>query len=122
MNLKFFLLLLIIFGCKQKTPNLNKERRTKPNVLIIFPDQLRRYSAGFWENEPYAKHVVGKSDPVITPTIDKLAKEGVVFTQAISNFPLCSPYRGMLMSGMYPEQNGIWNNCRASGSGLGSRV
>ena len=41
-----------------------------------------------------------------------MAKNGVVFTNAVSNFPLCSPHRGMLLSGMYPEQNGIWSNCR----------
>ena len=85
--------------------------KKRPNVLIIFPDQLRRYSAGFWSEEPYKSFVIGESDPVITPNIDKLAKSGVVFSNAISNFPLCSPYRGMLMSGRYPEQNGIWNNC-----------
>ncbi|WP_282080413.1 sulfatase family protein [Aquimarina algiphila] len=84
----------------------------KPNILIIFPDQLRRYSAGFWSKEPYKNLVVGKPDPVITPNIDMLAKNGVVFTQAVSNYPLCSPYRGMLLSGLYPEQNGIWNNCK----------
>ena len=86
--------------------------KNQPNVLIIYPDQLRRYSAGFWSEEEYAKHVIGKPDPVITPNFDKLAKNGVVFSQAISNFPLCSPARGMLLSGMYPEQNGIWSNCR----------
>ncbi|WP_366186145.1 sulfatase [Flavobacterium ovatum] len=83
----------------------------KPNILIIFPDQLRRYSAGFWSEPGYKEYVIGKSDPVYTPNIDLLAKNGVVVTKGISNFPLCSPYRGMLMSGMYPEQNGIWNNC-----------
>lgn len=99
-------------ACTGQKKELTKTPSKKPNVLIIFPDQLRRYSAGFWSEAPYKKHVVGKPDPVVTPTMDMLAKNGVVFTNAISNFPLCSPYRGMLMSGRYPEQNGIWNNCR----------
>jgi len=99
----------------QKTVRNQKENisKKKPNVLIIFPDQLRRYSAGFWSEEPYKNLAVGNPDPVITPNIDKLAKNGVVFTHAVSNFPLCSPYRGMLLSGCYPQQNGIWNNCKA---------
>lgn len=84
----------------------------KPNVIIIYPDQLRRYSAGFWSEPEYRDEVIGKPDPAITPTIDELAKNGVVFTRAIANYPLCSPSRGMLLSGMYPEQNGIWNNAR----------
>jgi arylsulfatase A-like enzyme len=106
--LLFFLFVLSISACKEK-PEISQE---KPNVLIIFPDQLRRYSAGFWQEEPYREHVVGKADPVVTPTIDQLAQNGVVFTNAISNFPLCSPYRGMMLTGQYPEQNGIWGNCK----------
>lgn len=114
MNFKYiiiFLLTALVSGCNSQKPEV-KLVDQKPNVIIIFPDQLRRYSAGFWSEEPYKDLVVGKPDPVITPTIDKLAKNGVVFTHAISNFPLCSPYRGMMLSGLYPEQNGIWNNCK----------
>ena len=111
MNLYKFIILLVVCmlslqGCQDK-----KEAK-KPNVLIIFPDQYRRYSAGFWSQPGYEGKTIGNPDPVITPNIDKLADNGVVFTNAISNYPLCSPHRGMLMSGMYPEQNGIWNNCR----------
>lgn len=111
MNIKvsFFLYfgMISIFGCQEKEVVHN------PNVLIVFPDQYRRYSAGFWSQPEYQGKTIGDPDPVITPNIDKLANNGVVFTNAISNYPLCSPYRGMLMSGMYPEQNGVWNNCRA---------
>jgi arylsulfatase A-like enzyme len=115
--LKICCLLLLPLLCIQCESKESKEEaiaeNTKPpNILIIYPDQLRRYSAGFWSEDKYKGHVIGKPDPVITPNIDRLAKNGVVFTQAISNFPLCSPARGMLLSGMYPEQNGIWNNCR----------
>lgn len=110
-------LVLSFSNCKfQKKEGIkinSAENLKKPNILIIYPDQLRRYSAGFWAEDKYSKHVAGKPDPVVTPNLDKLAKNGMVFTQAISNFPLCSPARGMFLSGMYPEQNGIWNNCRA---------
>ena len=115
MKLKNTLLIvisLLLLSCKSEVKKEVASTTKKPNILIVFPDQLRRYSAGFWSEENYKKHVVGKPDPVLTPTIDKLAKNGVVFTQAVSNYPLCSPYRGMMLSGMYPEQNGIWNNCK----------
>ncbi len=106
-------LVLLTLGCKEEKKSEVVLAETKaPNVLIIYPDQLRRYSAGFWSKEKYRAHVIGKPDPVVTPHIDKLAENGVVFTQAVSNFPLCSPARGMILSGRYPEQNGIWNNCR----------
>ncbi|MBP8791775.1 MAG: sulfatase [Lutibacter sp.] len=112
----FLLLTILTISCTNKnTKQVEKAEEIvseKPNILIIFPDQLRRYSAGFWSGGAYKEYVIGKPDPVITPTIDKLAQNGVVFANAISNYPLCSPFRGMFMSGMYPQQNGIWNNCR----------
>ncbi|WP_281989564.1 sulfatase family protein [Aquimarina aggregata] len=107
-------IMLFNLSCNSKEENKAEVSKTDklPNVLIIYPDQLRRYSAGFWSEDKYSKQVIGKPDPVLTPNMDKLAKNGVVFTQAVSNFPLCSPARGMILTGMYPEQNGIWNNCR----------
>lgn len=108
------ILFLVIFGgCTgaQKTVSADQDAN-RPNVLIIYPDQLRRYSAGFWSKKEYAGYVQGKPDPVYTPTMDRLALNGAVVTNAVSNFPLCSPARGMLLTGQYPEQNGIWNNCK----------
>ncbi len=108
------ILTLSLFGCKsvEDSEKTTSNIKNKPNVLLIYPDQLRRYSAGFWAEPEYRDAVIGKPDPVITPTINKLAKNGVVFTQAFANYPLCSHSRGMLLSGMYPEQSGIWNNSR----------
>jgi len=89
---------LFLYGSK-KNKNKNKNvsieinKEIKPNVLIIFPDQLRRYSAGYWSKEPYKNLVYGKPDPVITPNIDNLAENGIVFTNAVSNYPVCSPFR-----------------------------
>ena len=112
----FLILTILATSCTTKnskdTAKAEETVSEKPNVLMIFPDQLRRYSAGYWSDAKYKEHAIGTPDPVTTPTIDKLAENGVVFTHAISNYPLCSPFRGMLMSGMYPEQSGIWNNCR----------
>lgn len=73
--------------------------QTKPNLLFIFPDQLRNAAIG-----------INKQDPVITPNMDQLAKEGMVITNAVSNFPLCSPYRGMLMTGKLPNNNKVLTN------------
>ncbi|MBE7640562.1 sulfatase-like hydrolase/transferase [Salegentibacter sp. BLCTC] len=108
-----YIAVLSLLGCNSVNKTVEiRDSKERPNVLIIYPDQLRRYSAGFWSEPGYRDAVVGKPDPVITPTIDNLAKNAVVFTQAFANYPLCSPSRGMLLSGMYPEQNGIWNNAR----------
>jgi len=83
-----------------------------PNVIVIVADQMRRSAMSFWNTSEYQGMLNGVSDPVVTPTLDELANQGVVFNQAIANFPLCSPFRGMLMSGMYPNNNGVNNNTR----------
>lgn len=71
----------------------------KPNLLIIFPDEFRAQALQF----------MGE-DPSMTPNLNKFAKDGVVLDQAVSNFPLCTPFRGMLMTGQYPYRNGLQGN------------
>ncbi|MCI2285384.1 sulfatase [Colwellia sp. MSW7] len=107
---------LVITGCskeaemkQEKTADVqaSTQVKKKPNLLYIFPDQLRLYSMGLWQQSGYDKVLRTKGDPVYTPAIDQLAKESVVFTQVVSNHPVCSPHRAMLMSGMWPSQNGV---------------
>lgn len=106
-------LLFVFFICSCFIACTEQKNESKPNVIFIFPDQYRNYSLGFWSQGENAKYIQGNPDPVFTPALDKLANEGIVFNRAVSNFPLCSPYRGMLMTGMYPGQNGLPTNCRA---------
>jgi len=49
-------------------------------------------------------------DPVSTPFLDALAADGVSLVHAVSNYPVCSPHRAMMMSGQYPEANGVTHN------------
>ena len=96
-----------------------KDQPEKPNVIIIVADQMRRSAMGFWGKPEFQGKLNGVNDPVATPNIDDLAQQGLVFNQAISNFPLCSPFRGMLMSGMYPNNNGVSNNTRKTRPDVG---
>lgn len=91
-------------------PALAEKKR--PNLLYIFPDQFRIQSLGIWKEEGYTSALRGASDPVVTPNLDALARDSILFSQATSTYPVCSPYRGMFMSGMYPANNGVGNNCR----------
>ncbi len=86
----------------------NQNKAKKPNLLIIFPDEFRTHSLGFMGMDKYTK----------TPNIDRMAREGVVLDQAISNFPLCTPARGMFMTGQYPYRNGIHGNCHTPEEGF----
>jgi arylsulfatase A-like enzyme len=72
----------------------------RPNLVFIFPDEFRQQAIG----------CMGQ-DPVITPNLDQFASEGIVLTNAVSNCPVCSPYRAMLFSGKYPISNGVTVNC-----------
>jgi len=87
-------------GCKS-----NGSPRGRPNLLFVFPDQMRGQALGF----------MGE-DPVITPNLDRFAGEGVAFTQAVANYPVCSPYRGMMLTGQYPQSNGVLANCNTNGA------
>ena len=70
------------------------ERPAKPNVLLILTDDL-----GWQDVKCYD---VDEPSPFETPNIDKLAKEGVLFWQAYSPAPTCSPTRGAILSGKHP--------------------
>jgi arylsulfatase A-like enzyme len=83
--------LAILSSCHDKKP--------QPNLIFVFSDQLRRQALGFM-NE----------DPVVTPNIDQFASEAQYFTQAVSNVPISSPFRAMLMTGRYPLSTGITTN------------
>lgn len=75
----------------------NKSER--PNVLIIYPDELRADSMGCSGN------------PVIkTPYFDRLASEGVRFEEAYASFPLCTPFRSSLFTGKYNHSTGVHAN------------
>lgn len=85
-----------------------------PNVVYIFPDQYRASALGFLAEEPYRSHIGYTPDPVFTPNIDAIARNGVVLTNAISNCPISSPHRGMLLTGCYAHESGITLNCNSS--------
>jgi arylsulfatase A-like enzyme len=70
------------------------------NILFIFADQMHRYAMG----------CMGNPD-IQTPNLDRLAAEGMLFTGAYSNCPICTPFRINLFSGLYSGQTGTFNNC-----------
>lgn len=73
---------------------------SKPNILWICTDQQRFDTLGCYGNK-FVK----------TPNIDKLAKEGVLFENAFSQSPVCTPSRGCFLTGRYPR------TCRARQNG-----
>ncbi|MFC1639252.1 sulfatase [Gemmatimonadota bacterium] len=80
----------------------------RPNLLFVFPDQMRGQALGF----------LGE-DPVITPNLDRFAAEGLALTQAAVNYPVCSPYRAMMLTGKYAHSNGVLGNCNSASAPFG---
>ncbi|HOF39006.1 MAG TPA: sulfatase [Candidatus Hydrogenedentes bacterium] len=74
-------------------------RPSRPNVIYLFSDEHRWQSMSFTEMAE-----------VHTPHMAALAAQGVEFTQAISNYPVCSPHRAILMTGRWPYQQGVIDN------------
>mgnify|MGYP002241347504 CR=1 FL=1 len=60
-----------------------------------------------------------EKEPVQTPNLDRLASEGILFTDAVSSYPVSSPARAMLMTGMYPATNGVTGNCNSQNTPYG---
>ena len=89
-------------------------RNQKPNVVYVFPDQFRNCALGIWQDSAFASHVRFRGDPTVTPRLNAFARESLVLTQAMSNFPLSSPHRGSLLTGMYPNKSGVPENCNSS--------
>ena len=69
----------------------------KPNVLFIAVDDLRTELGCYGQRS------------IISPNIDKLAEEGLLFTRAYCNIPVCGASRSSLMSGIRPNRTRFTN-------------
>lgn len=76
----------------------------KPNVLLVISDDLNTLIGPYMEIKNH------------TPNLDRLANEGMRFTRAYCQYPLCGPSRASLMSGLHPETNGVLKNNDNPGS------
>ena len=80
-----------------------------PNIVFILADQLG------------ARWLPTYGHPVVeTPHLEIFAAESAVFGRAITTSPVCTPYRGCLLSGKYPSQTGVLENGQAFPAGLKS--
>ncbi len=104
------LISIILFGCSVK-----KQVVTKPNIIYILADDL-----GYGELGVYGQ------EKILTPNIDKLAKNGMMFTQYYSGSPVCAPSRDVLLTGKHTghayirgndewkERGDVWDYAKAS--------
>jgi uncharacterized sulfatase len=89
-----FFLVIAFTGC-----NPGGEKQKKPNIIFIMADDL-----GYGHLGCYGQQLIQ------TPNIDKLAAEGMRFTQAYSGCSLCAPARSTLMTGTHCGHTSVRGN------------
>jgi iduronate 2-sulfatase len=93
----YYLFYLLTICCFSQTKQENKLIK-KPNILFIAIDDLRT-ELGCYE-----------SDIAISPNLDKLANEGLLFNNAYCQQAICGPSRASLLTGIRPETSGVFHN------------
>ncbi len=78
--------------------SLGTEKTRKPNFVFIIADDCTFRDIGCYGGQAY------------TPNIDKLASEGMLFTQCFQAAPMCSPTRHNIYTGLYPVKSGAYPN------------
>ncbi len=90
-------LLLISFLALFAAPIGAAAETNRPNIVLLMADDLGHADLGCYGNEE-----------VETPNVDRLAEEGVRFTDFHSNAPVCSPTRAALLTGRYQQRAGVY--------------
>jgi len=72
----------------------------QPNIIFITTDTQGREMLSCYVDRP----------GVDTPSLDRMAQSGVLFENAFTSCPLCTPARGSWYSGLHPNRNGAWCN------------
>lgn len=91
----FCILLIVLVGCKEQ-PETKEDRAEKPNVVFILVDDLGLYDLSITGSKYYE-----------TPNVDRIAREGAIFTQGYAASRVCSPSRASLMTGQFTARHGI---------------
>lgn len=95
-------------GDERATSVSSAEAQNRPNIVLIIADDLNTRIGSY----------VDSTISVRTPNLDRLAQSGIRFTRAYSQYPVCGPSRASILSGLYPESNGVTNNSVETGNHL----
>ncbi len=91
--------LVCLAGCSQDA--LREQEPSKPNIVFIMADDL-----GYGDLGVYGQQLIA------TPNIDKLASEGMLFTQFYAGSTVCAPSRSALLTGFHTGHTRVRGNAR----------
>ncbi len=96
----FLLILIIIFAtyCSQKH-SVEQKIQAKPNIILLVADD-----AGYGDFGCYGQNIFQ------TPQVDRMAREGLLFTQAYAGSTVCAPSRSSLITGLHTGHTYIRGN------------
>ncbi len=96
-NVLYALLLLIVFSsCKEEKAVITEK---KPNIIYIMADDHTTQGFGIYGSR------LAKLNP--TPTLDKIAKEGIIFDNCFVSNSICTPSRAAIITGQNSQLNGV---------------
>lgn len=101
MNIKFLIsaaLSIFLISCNT-TSKEKKETPKKPNIIYIMSDDHTTQAFGI-----YNSRLAGLNP---TPTLDKIANEGIIFDNCFVTNSICTPSRASILSGQYSQANGV---------------
>ncbi len=98
-----------LFNPQLNSRPLQAESGERPNILLIVSDDQGYNDLG----------VLGNG--IITPTLDLLAREGTRLTNFYVAWPACTPSRAAMLTGRYPQRNGIYDMIRNEAPDYGKK-
>nr|WP_299071422.1 sulfatase [uncultured Allomuricauda sp.] len=98
-QISLIILILMVISCGEKKKNLDAVVHEKPNIIFIMSDD-HAYQA----ISTYRDHLIQ------TPNIDRIGKEGIVFTNACVSNSICAPSRATILTGKHTHINGKVDN------------
>ncbi len=93
----FGVVTLLFFSCKNEEKK--KENYQKPNIIYIMSDDHTSQAFGIYGSR------LANLNP--TPTLDGIAKEGMIFNNCFVTNSICTPSRATIISGQYSQANGV---------------
>nr|WP_298995999.1 sulfatase [uncultured Allomuricauda sp.] len=98
LSLFFFISMLFLSGCQEKKEE-KKEVAKRPNIIFIMSDDHAYQAISAYDNRL-----------IQTPNIDRIGKEGIVFTNACVSNSICAPSRATILTGKHTHINGKVDN------------